>query len=656
MSGKSDRRAQLRLVPSETRTGVHDDASPFAVKPLGEILVATGALPRDGLNRALRLQRTRRARGRLGNILVRERLLSTDALAVGLALQKGVWRVPLSLTSGDPSLIDAIGADRCIRHRILPLRHQAGVTVIAASRPEEFEAIRHGIEAIVGPVALAIADERGVEAAILAKRAQGLVKAAEARPLLPLSARQFHPRVLGFVLGALFCAILAAVVFAPVLASFIALIWSVVALTGLSGLKAAALTAELSDPARHFRAPKAKMTDRLPRISIMVPLLSEAEISGALVKRLKTIRYPTDRLEICLVVEQGDGPTTSALLRAGLPEGWRVVEVPRGTVRTKPRALNYGLDFLRGEIIGVYDAEDAPEPDQLLKVAAKFATAAPDVACLQGRLAFYNARRNWLSRCFAIDYAAWFGVVLPGLARLGFVIPLGGTTLFFRRAALEALGRWDSHNVTEDADLGLRLARIGLRTEMVDTVTREEANCRVVPWIKQRSRWIKGYALTYIVHMRRPWMLYRNLGAKKFLGVQAIFLGSVTLFLLAPFMWSLAFIPLGLPHPLSGTAGAWFAPAVAVFIGAEVVNLIVNGRAVWIARGERWLLPWVPTLMLYFPLAAVAAYRGLIGLAVSPFAWDKTRHGQSDPDEEDVALKVLPKPRRSERAASQTRG
>lgn len=655
MSGNTEQRPRLHLVPTpEGRTGVHDAASPFARQPLGEILVSTGALPRDGLNRALRLQRTRRAYGRLGNILMRERMVSKDALAVGLALQKGVWRVPLSLTSGDPALIDAVGADICIRHRLLPLRHEAGVTVLAASRPEEFEAIRAQVEAKLGPVALAIADERAIETAILAKRAQGLVRMAEARPVLALSARQFHPRVLGFTLAGLFGAIFAASIFAPALTALIALIWAVVALAALSGLKAAAMTAGLSDPARHLKAPIAKATDRLPRISILVPLLSEAEISGPLVKRLRAIRYPQDRLEICLVVEQGDGPTATALKQAGLPVGWRVVEVPRGTVRTKPRALNYGLDFLRGEIIGVYDAEDAPEPDQLLKVAAKFATSPPQVACLQGRLAFYNARRNWLSRCFAVDYAAWFGVVLPGLARMGFVIPLGGTTLFFRRAALEALGRWDAHNVTEDADLGLRLARIGLRTEMVDTVTREEANCRMVPWIKQRSRWIKGYALTYIVHMRRPWMLFRNLGAKKFFGVQALFLGSVTLFLLAPFMWSLILIPLGLPHPLADTVGVWFAPAVFVFVGSEVVNLVVNLRAVWIARGERWLLPWVPTLMLYFPLAAIAAYRGLIGLAVSPFAWDKTRHGQSDPDE--ITLKALPKPRHSAPAVSQRRG
>ena len=138
-----------------------------------------------------------------------------------------------------------------------------------------------------------------------------------------------------------------------------------------------------------------------------------------------------------------------------MPDWISVIEVPQSEgPTTKPRALNYALDFCPGKIIGVWDAEDSPAPDQIEKVVMRFHSAPQNVACLQGILDYYNARANWLSRCFTIEYATWWRLVLPGIAKLGLVIPLGGTTLFFKRDILEKLGRWDAHNVTEDADLG----------------------------------------------------------------------------------------------------------------------------------------------------------------------------------------------------------
>jgi len=367
----------------------------------------------------------------------------------------------------------------------------------------------------------------------------------------------------------------------------------------------------------------------VPVVSLLVPLLREADISGHLIDRLSEIRYPADRLDICLVVEADDKATEAALERRGLPPGFRVVVVPSGRIRTKPRALNYALDFCRGDIIGIYDAEDAPEPDQIFLVIAQFASAPEDIVCLQGRLTFYNADQNWLSRCFAIDYAAWFGVILPGLVRLGFAIPLGGTGLFFRRAALEELGRWDAHNVTEDADLGIRIARRGWRAEMVDTTTGEEANCRTGAWIRQRARWLKGYGLTYAVHMRRPLRLWRDLGMKRFLGFQILFLGTLSLFLLAPFLWSFWLVLFGLPHPLADVLPAWgLRMVVALFLFSEAVNLWIGVQGV-LRNGDAWLVKWVPTTILYFPLAALASYRAVADLILRPFFWDKTVHGVS---------------------------
>ena len=362
----------------------------------------------------------------------------------------------------------------------------------------------------------------------------------------------------------------------------------------------------------------------------MVPLFREADIAERLLRRLERLTYPRELTDVVLVCEEDDALTTAAVRAAALPSWIRIVTVPRGDVQTKPRALNYALDFCRGQFIGVWDAEDAPAPDQLHRVARRFHERGPEVACLQGALDYYNTRTNWLSRCFTLEYAAWFHVMLPGLQSLGFALPLGGTTLYFRRAALESLGGWDAHNVTEDADLGIRLYRHGWRTEMVETVTGEEANCRPVPWIKQRSRWLKGYAVTWAVHMRNPGRLWRDLGPRRFFGFQILFLGSLSQTALAPVLWACWALAFGGLSAVSGVlpTGGWVA-LVALFLGAEAISMLaalLGSRA----AGKPWLWPWVPTMGLYFPLAAIAIWRAMWELVGRPFLWHKTAHGLFD--------------------------
>jgi cellulose synthase/poly-beta-1,6-N-acetylglucosamine synthase-like glycosyltransferase len=400
--------------------------------------------------------------------------------------------------------------------------------------------------------------------------------------------------------------------------------WAVVTLAALSALKGAALLAGL----RGDGPPPASMPLATPpMVSLLVPLYREAAVATRLVRRLERLDYPRDRLEVLLVAEADDAVTQAALARADLPVWMRLVAAPPGRVRTKPRALNLALDLCRGAIVGVYDAEDAPAPDQLRRVVARFAARPPEVACLQGVLDFYNPRRSWLSRCFTLEYAGWFRVILPGLARLGLPVPLGGTTLFFRRAALEALGGWDAHNVTEDADLGIRLARRGLRTELVPTVTEEEATCRPLPWVRQRSRWIKGYMMTWAVHMRRPAQLWRDLGPAGFLGFQTLFLGTLSQALLAPVLWSFWLVALGAGHPVAAALpGGVLSGMMGLFLACELLNLAV-ALAGLRRRGGGVGALWCLTLPLYFPLAVLAAYKALWELARSPFYWDKTAHG-----------------------------
>ncbi|NJM84560.1 MAG: glycosyltransferase, partial [Tabrizicola sp.] len=414
---------------------------------------------------------------------------------------------------------------------------------------------------------------------------------------------------------------------APMAVGLTLLAIAVVTLVLLVGLKACAGYAALGAP-----PPRALPTAGaiLPTVSLFVALYRESDIAARLVGRLARLDYPPDLLDVILAVEAEDIITREALARAELPAWMRVVIVPAGQVKTKPRALNHALDYCRGAIVGVYDAEDAPEADQIRKVVTRFHNSGPDVACLQGMLDYYNPRTNWLSRCFTIEYATWFRLILPGIARLGLAVPLGGTTLFFRRSVLVELGGWDAHNVTEDADLGIRLARHGYRTDLIDTVTDEEANCRPVHWVKQRSRWIKGYMMTWAVHMREPRVLWRQLGSWRFFGFQVMFLGTIAQFLLAPLLWTFVLIGLGLGHPMQDVLDGWaLIGLIGLFAASELLNLSLGILA--LRKTAHRLNPlWVITMKLYFPLASLAAFKALAELATKPFYWDKTSHGIFD--------------------------
>ncbi|MFN3971824.1 MAG: glycosyltransferase family 2 protein [Gemmobacter sp.] len=585
-------------------------------------LLDTRAVTGHGLLRGLALQRQHG--GSLVDILLAQGLGDEGALYSVMARH---WRVPLVNPAGlppEPGLIDRFGAERALRHHLLPWRNAGRTVVVLAAHPEDFTTHRAELEASLGPVTLALAPAHQIERAILASHGPSLARAAELSVPARDSSRTWTAESARRWLGLVGVAAAALLWVAPQVPLILLVAWVLVTLMLTVGLKAAAALASLRAPTPAGTPP---VIARLPVVSVMVALYREAGIAPRLIRRLEALDYPRDLLDVVLVVEAEDSLTRDALARAGLPPWMRVVAVPPGRVKTKPRALNYAMGLCRGSIIGVYDAEDAPAPDQIMRVVQRFHESPPKVACLQGVLDFYNPRANWMARCFAMEYAAWFRVILPGLARLGMPVPLGGTTLFFRRRALEELGAWDAWNVTEDADLGIRVARRGYRTELIDSVTLEEANCRAWPWVKQRSRWIKGYMMTWIVHMRRPRELWRELGPRGFLGFQILFLGTLSQFLLAPVLWSFWLVPMGLPHPVAGALpGGAMIGLLGLFLLTESVNLIVG----WIGlrQTRHGMSPlWLPTLHGYFPLAALAAYKAAWEMVTRPFYWDKTSHG-----------------------------
>ncbi len=602
---------------------------PRSRKPIGQILVEMGELAPGDLVRAAAMRQ--REDARIGDILLAHGMVSERALYTALARQFNAEIARFDQSPPDVRLIDRIGADECLRRGILPWRQAGGTVLIASCRPEQFEELRPRLTGIFGPVRLAVTSETALHEALLKSRQRRLASQAETRVAAHESCREMDIRKLTRLMSSLAVLGLLIALISPLTAAILLTSWAVITLVISTALKLAAAFAQArNSKTRQSTFASKRNKTALPIVSIMVPLFKEREIATRLIKRVSRLNYPRELLDICLVVEEDDTVTQEAIAGTDLPRWMRQIIVPRGGVKTKPRALNFALDFCRGSIVGIYDAEDAPEPEQIHKIAAHFAQADPKVACVQGILDFYNARTNWLSRCFTVEYATWFRVILPGYEKMGLTVPLGGTTLFFRRDAIEELGGWDAHNVTEDADLGIRLARHGYRTELLHTVTEEEANCRLWPWVKQRSRWLKGYAMTYAMHMQKPGKLWRDLGPWRFFGVQALFLGALSQFVLAPFLWSFWMFPLGLPHPMRGVLPHDLLVVLgAVFLFSEVITIATSMVATSTSK-HKWLWPWVPTLHFYYPLATLAALKGLWEVVSKPYYWDKTAHGIDD--------------------------
>lgn len=620
---------RLRTVAPFPKDATHKPKIAEQRTPIGQILVESGALSPGDLVKSLALQT--RQEVQLGDILIANGLVKETDLYQGLAKQWNTQIIDLNLECPDARLVDEIGTKTCLKGRFIPWKRIGIYTVICTARPAEFESVLANLPPDFGPVRMAISSEAQVFAAVERVRQGDLTRTAETCVREEESCRNLHSPAKTRMAIALILSILTGILLAPKLAIALVLGWAVITLLFNSILKLAAAITQISKfrntAPQEFAHAKIPSIARLPVVSIMVPLFKERRVASHLVRRLSKLSYPKELLDICLVVEADDHTTVEALADVELPNWLRVVTVPTGGVRTKPRALNYALDFCRGTIIGVYDAEDAPEEGQIHTIVRTFQRKDKKVACLQGILDYYNAQANWLSRCFTVEYATWFRVILPGLQKIGFAIPLGGTTLFFRREALEELGGWDAFNVTEDADLGIRLARHGYRTEVVSTVTYEEANCRVWPWVKQRSRWLKGYAITWAVHMRSPVKLYKDLGAWRFLGVQLLFLGSLSQYFFAPLLWSFWLVPFFELHPIRMilSSNAIIGLGIIFFL-SELLSISVGMMAVSGQR-HKHLLWWVPTLHFYFPLGALASYKGFYELIVRPFYWDKTEHG-----------------------------
>jgi cellulose synthase/poly-beta-1,6-N-acetylglucosamine synthase-like glycosyltransferase len=370
----------------------------------------------------------------------------------------------------------------------------------------------------------------------------------------------------------------------------------------------------------------------LPSYTILVPLYREARVVDDLLARLGQLDYPRDRLEIFLLAEADDRETLKALALAQREKGpgtFRVLTIPAGEPRTKPRALNAALPFARGDLLVVYDAEDAPEPDQLRLAAAAFAVAPERRVCLQARLAITNAQDGVLPWRFAIDYAALFDVIKAGMAKLGWPVPLGGSSNHFRLAALKRVGAWDAWNVTEDADLGVRLARLGYEIGDLESTTWEEAPPSFGPWMNQRTRWMKGWMQTLLVHAREPRRIMRELGLRHSAAIGFTTIAVVFGALFLPLVSAALVTRLLLDIPIFAgpltlqVADGVLVTSVSAALGAETLPALI---ALFRRRSFR-LAPMILFAPITHLMISAAAWRAAFQLATRPYHWDKTPHG-----------------------------
>jgi cellulose synthase/poly-beta-1,6-N-acetylglucosamine synthase-like glycosyltransferase len=370
-------------------------------------------------------------------------------------------------------------------------------------------------------------------------------------------------------------------------------------------------------------SPTAEINDTLPIYSILIPLYKEELKTQSIVKAMENMNYPKDKLDVKLILEEDDSLTKKALSVIELPPYIDVIRVPYSLPRTKPKALNYAIPHIKGEFVAIYDAEDKPDPDQLLKALYAFDHLPDNVACVQAKLNFYNANKNFLTQLFSIEYSIWFEYLLKGLSLLDLPVTLGGTSNHFKIDKLKEVGYWDAYNVTEDADLGLRLYLNGYKVHLINSTTMEESPSSLPVWLAQRARWIKGFCQTIYIFMQAK-KDGGKFGLIKICSVY-IFVGLSTYSFLA-LPW-LLFIPVLNPSPF--IYYLWIINAIFSFSYMYSIAYFI------LYKENSWSPAKLFTLLIYpfyFILHTIASYRAICEIITVPFQWNKTPHGEGFED------------------------
>jgi glycosyltransferase XagB len=646
MADPLDERAVTRLrrilrVPFYVQPATRQDIREAAGRAHGQITIGDRLLEADLLNREdleRAVQLSQQTGIRFGEALISLGVVSEEQLAEQLALQAGLPFITIRGLNLGRSMSTLLPEDFCRERQLIPLAAESDGTVTVAIADPSDQASRAAAESMLGRrvewVATTRSDirdalERLFHAQYLDYSAGDLMRRSPSESAYKVLSRGQKVFFIGLVIF-----LVASLAIWPIRTLTVFMTVSTFFYLSFSGYKFyliyRALSHTLEVPVT--REEVEALDDReLPVYTILVPLYKEAEILPSLVAGLSRLDYPLEKLDVKLLLEEDDTETIRVARASNLPPFFDITIVPHGEPKGKPKACNYGLLHARGRFVVIFDAEDIPEPDQLKKVIIAFNRSPEHVVCVQAKLNYYNRDQNALTKWFTTEYSTWFDLFLPGLDASGAPIPLGGTSNHFKLDALRHVGGWDPFNVTEDADLGLRIFKLGGATVVVDSTTYEEANSVIDNWIRQRSRWVKGYIQTYLVHMRNPILLWKQLGPAGFFSFQLVIGGTFFGFLLNPVLWTLT--------------GLWFLtewhviqqifPTYVFYMGAT--SLYVGNFAFaymnvagCLRRRYYSLVKWALLSPVYWVLMSIAAWKGFLQLFYRPFYWEKTIHGLSN--------------------------
>ena len=598
-----------------------------------ELLLHSGLISEGDLD----LARSAKARtgSHIDEILVSQGMVSSEALRAVMASAWGLPVLDLKSITHDEIFMRRWSGQMMVAENWMPLRHEPdGTVLVATARVPDAERREHIERTLGAPARFGVAtswDIRNLSlhvfrAAIADEAANELF-----RQNPELSARIVFSRGQKIGLISLVVVGVIGLVIWPAAVVITAItIISIVFLAGtLFKFLVAMRGAKFDVVERITTAQVEALHDSdLPRYTVLVPVFREANIVGQLVGNLGKIDWPAEKLEVLILIEEEDSLTRDALALASPPPNFHVVTIPKGSPQTKPRACNVGLFFATGDFLVIYDAEDTPDPDQLKKAYLAFQRGGDATVCIQASLNYFNAAENVLTRMFTLEYSYWFDYMLAGLDAADLPIPLGGTSNHFRTSALDELGGWDPYNVTEDADLGIRASALGYRVGVVNSTTMEEANTSVPNFIRQRSRWIKGYMQDTLVHARRPRQLIHQIGLRRFFsfalligGTPATFLGVLPLYVVTLFT---VFIPAQVLSQFFPVWLLWICLINFVIGNSVMVYLSMMGP---FKRGTFELILWAVLNPVYWILHSIAAYKGLWQLITKPHYWEKTEHG-----------------------------
>lgn len=602
-------------------------------KKIGEILLEKRLIDKQSLENALHRQEIENSK--IGKILMSENIIRPLAFHRAIAEKYGVQFVDLTAELPNPKLLRKAQKNNYFAFEVLPWREDAESITLACSdindeirnwavREYPYKQINF---VVTSPLDILWSLQKFFEAEDNENARFALFKKAP-----NLSAQKLFSKLTLPVSFLLLCFAVAGFASNPQTATLVFTCFMNVLFFGTISFK---LISFLQSYGRSEAQKSLQMGDAdLPIYTILVPLYREKETIANLINAIDAFDYPKSKLDVKLVVETDDKETIQIIKNLCPPAYFEIIRTPFSLPRTKPKACNYALQYARGEFVTVYDAEDIPNKYQLKTVLQKFAQGEAQLACVQARLNYYNYDDSQITRWFALEYATWFDFVMKGLEKMNMAIPLGGTSNHIRARTLHEIGGWDAFNVTEDADLGMRLKRFGYSTGTVDSITMEEATNSVQAWLMQRKRWIKGFMQTYIVHMRQPIKFVRQAGLKSFLTLQFFIGFPPLLYLLSPLLLLLGAVAhfgsqpqFALPDWLQALSLANFAYGAVVHIAFAIA---ANFRAS--NNGKRMFKPLIfsaVTFPFYSILHVLASFGALRELLTNPHYWEKTQHGLS---------------------------